>query len=534
MRVQAESVGSMRVGSRWPAILAAMLVCLVASLLLAVRLEDGITFLSFWDEATHVLGGKVLDSGGTLYRSFVDSHGPFIFLLTAIYGRLSGWSDPNMARLINVVLVVASAASIAACPALRTPVARLWGVGLFAGLPAAVWLPQGLFMISYYLVAGALAGLVLTGFTLGCWQGVPPSRSHAILAGLAAACVVGTAYSYGPSVLLFFRRRAVVGVGVRVAPGGGWLPGRPARRRDRAPVWLLIFADLRGYLAFHFAESQFDYALHSFLGRTVRAEPAGLGRAGSAGARPCRRRCRSGLRDARRRLDTRPAGGRMATAPGAGGRLPRRDAAERARRGRLPGRQLRLRDDRGAGGGARRAAAAFELAGCADGRVAGGAAGGRGRHGVDARRVVYAEQVVSAGTGPDAALAGRQPIGRPAVPAYPGAGASGRGDPRRRLRSAGLLLADRMPMDGFYAYFAWDADYARSPWFGRPRDLCVALRDRPPPVILYKDDGVWGYRPSRYVPCVLALLHRFYVEDRRVIDQRGALYVRRDRAALIR
>ena len=96
------------------------------------------------------------------------------------------------------------------------------------------------------------------------------------------------------------------------------------------------------------------------------------------------------------------------------------------------------------------------------------------------------------------------------------------------------LLADRLPMNGFYAYFPWDADYAKEAWFDRPRDLCRTLEHTLPPVVVYNDYPIWGYAPASYIPCLLPVLNRDYVEDARLRDVHGRLFVRSDRASLIR
>ena len=89
------------------------------------------------------------------------------------------------------------------------------------------------------------------------------------------------------------------------------------------------------------------------------------------------------------------------------------------------------------------------------------------------------------------------------------------------------LLAGFLPVRKYHAYLPWEADYARTPWFGRTRDLCEELQSRPPPVILYDGWVVWAkYKPETYVPCLKQVLARDYVADPVV----GTLYVRRDRA----
>ena len=89
------------------------------------------------------------------------------------------------------------------------------------------------------------------------------------------------------------------------------------------------------------------------------------------------------------------------------------------------------------------------------------------------------------------------------------------------------LSADWLPMDGFYAYFKWDADYARSPWFGRGHDLCTALEQSPPSIIELDEAGTWGYRPRTYIPCLSQILMDHYVKEASMSGPDGDLYIRK-------
>ena len=87
-------------------------------------------------------------------------------------------------------------------------------------------------------------------------------------------------------------------------------------------------------------------------------------------------------------------------------------------------------------------------------------------------------------------------------------------------------IAGRLPVSGYYDYLPWDADYAKNPWFGLKRDLCVDLPKLNPPVIVYNAWIVWGrYDPEHYMPCVLRYLRENYVPA----PGADTFYVRRDR-----
>ena len=506
-------------------------VCLFSLTFLAAEMWDGLTFLSFYDEATHILGGKMLDSGAVLYRDFIDSHGPFIFFLTQVYGLAVGWSDPNTARAINVLFMTASVVSLATSPALSRTMTRVWAVTAFAGLMAAVWLRQGLFMVSFYPVAGALAGISLSSAALPACRGITPSRIHAFAAGLALAMLAATAYSFAPTALLFTAVVAWNSLG-----SGNRRPLHWLLLGEGAGIVLLVlylheFADLRGYLSFHFAESQFVYARYVHFSLRTFAHSLRLSAAPDDRVQSLAVCCTVGSVAVLGTL-----------------------ALRRRQLSRIP-----------------------SFLGILVGVLALNA---RGASAFQNGAFVYAAMVVAAiavasalettphrfGTG--AALvtalliAGVTRAMGPAL--YTPSGMSD-AEINRTVRwpiggaSDGLffqhirtfarpdegilalayqpglyLLADRAPMKGFYAYFPWDADYAKGPWFDRPRDLCLALTQRPPPVVVYNDYPLWGYSPPSYMPCLLGLLRTNYVEDTRIHDVHGRLFVRRDHAGAMR
>ena len=88
------------------------------------------------------------------------------------------------------------------------------------------------------------------------------------------------------------------------------------------------------------------------------------------------------------------------------------------------------------------------------------------------------------------------------------------------------IYAGRLSMKKYHEYLPWEADYARHPWFGYERDLCVDLPNDRPPVIYFDDYRVWGrWSAADYMPCVLKILARDYQRD----PVEKSVYIRRDR-----
>ena len=507
------------------------ILCLCWLGLLAATMWDGLTFLSFFDEATHILGGRMLDSGAVLYRDFVDSHGPFIFFLTQAYGLVAGWSNPNTARVINILFVACSVVSIATSPALKSTTTRLTAVAAFAGLMSGVWLRQGLFMVSFYPIAGALAGISLSSLVLPAALAARTSRIHAVAAGFALATLGGVAYSFVPVILLF----SAVVIWSSRGPGRrqttGWFFLGEAVSAALLLAYLCRFADLRGYLSFHFAESQFVYAnyIHfSFATFIHSLQPSASPENRVQGLMVC---CTAGSVIVLGALAVRHGQPSMLLSLlGVLAGVLALDA-----RG-----AMRFQD--GAFVHAAIVLTSMSLAFLMDALPR--------RHRAGA--TVFISLLVA---GLTAAM-------RPALytpfdmteatikhmPRWPIGGPSDGlffqrirefARPGERILALAYqpnlyLLADRLPMNGFYAYFPWDADHAKAAWFNRSHDLCLTLKQTLPPVVVYNDHPIWGRAPASYIPCLLPVLKQDYVEDARLRDVHGRLFVRSDRASLIR
>ncbi len=496
---------------------AAWALALLAVLALAIQIQDGLSFLAFFDEATHVLGGQVLDRGGRLYSDFVDTHGPVIFLLSGAWGRVFGWSGGNLVRLTVAALALLCLGAVAASPRPGGRPATLCAVLLFAGLLACVWLRQALYQFSFYPVGGALAGIGLAGFVIPACLGRSPGPLLAVAAGLSLAMLAGVAYSFWPSIALFAAAAIWAGWSAQRRRLAGFLAGAAAG----TALWLTALArtaDLHGYLAFHLAENQFVYAAY------IHFAPATFLRSLVPGTDPAWRAQTLGV----------------LCVAGAALAVPRD-------RGRGPLALVLL----GVLGLNARGVNTFQdgtflWAAITALALLGGPALARlsPRAGVPAgAALVLATSWFLHGARyspfgfDDATMRAtpRWPIGTRSDDAFFRAiradAAPGEGILALTYEPQLYLLADRLPMRGFYAWFPWDADYARAPWFGRPRDLCRALATRPPPVIVFDDAPMWDIPARRFMACVYPVLRDGYVLDTRFHDVHGALYVRRDRAA---
>ena len=502
--------------------------CLFTIVWLGRSFVDGMSFFTFLDESAQVLGGRSLDAGGVLYHSFIDSHGPFIFALAQAYGAVFGWSIPSGVRGTNIVLTVVAALMVASSSALAGARARLWAVSLFCGLLAVVWLRQGFYQFSFYPISGAIASIALAGSVIPACLARRAGLVPALVSGLAVVCLVANAYSFAPSAILF-AVSAMLGPSPAGRRGGleGFLAGL-AIGLTAFCGYMRAYADIHGYLAFHFAENQFVYAHY------IGASAAQFWRS---------------LLPSLTQSDRVHAIAISAAAFGAMALLIRsvRSTQGRPRQLLSAGAMLvglMLLNGRGAttfqdGTFLYAAMTVFSIS-IADllaaqswlptvpGTVATAMPVGLAM--LIARSALYAPLGTTGET-----------LARMSPSAIPGESDAPVYRLIRRVAASNeriLVLsydpefyqrADRLPMDGFYAYFKWDADYARAPWFGRPHDLCAALEAAPPPIIKLDEAGTWGYRPRAYIPCLDTILRTRYVEQSGIPGWSGHLYVRTDR-----
>jgi hypothetical protein len=514
--------------------LPAAIVAGFAAYFFCIRNIHGWTFLPFGDEAGHLLGAIALHAGDRLYSSYIDAHGPVVFMLTQLYGALSGWHDMTYARLVSTALAALAGLAVLLSPAQHSSVQRLWSVALFFGVTASVWLLQALYMDSYHTIAGALMVIGLALFAAPSWLGLVVPPPLAFLSGMCFAFVGFTGYSYAPAATLLALSGLVPLIGDRQAGrffrATGALALGGAAATAVMLLWLVVYGDIVGFIVFHIIMNEVDYAryigftfanfVHSFIppitpativhliGLTCfgAAFVANVGMALTAGGRPVRPLFAIVLGfTAIALLNARGStifqdGSFVMTAIGAAAIA-------------VPQLLARLG-----------LAATVWRSLLASGLVAAGVAGAEfaGRHAV-ASPTPYTRAQMNA-----------------APPFHYGVQQSALFDEIRRIVKPDqrllvlvydpmfFLSVGRLPMAKYHEYLPWDADYAKAPWFGHERDLCVDLARSPPPAVYFDDWKVWdAFAPEDYMPCVLRVLATHY-------DQSGQfpkLYVRMDIAA---
>jgi hypothetical protein len=511
-----------------------LVLALAAVSFFMIRSVQGWTFLPFSDEAAHILGALALHSGDRLYRTFIDTHGPVIFMVTQFYGDLSGWQDLTYARIVSTAFALFSGLSVAFSPALTSGLTRLWAAAFYFGALASVWILQGLYLVSYHTVAGALVVGGLGLFVIPAWFGRTNSWICTFACGFCFSTASLTAYSYAPAVT--------------VMAVSGWLPSflQVKEQQSLGPsrtagalligglcsalivlVWLAVYGDILGFFVYHFIVNQlyfapyinftFEHFFWSFfpapsaltavhliavvcffcaliaylcLALVFRfyqlrlCVPALLGFVGIA------------LLNARGMVIFQD--GTFLMASFATFALVIANALSCLSFG-----SSRLRPC---------SAAVFlgvallimELA---------------DRHALASPGGYTRAQIVTAP---------RYHYGIKESPLFDEIRHLVKQDERILVLPYNpelYLSIGRPAMKKYYIYLPWEADYARSPWLGFRRDLCVDLAHRPPPVVYFDNWKVWDtYPPDQFMPCVIRILGEGYHRD----NQFPALYIRND------
>jgi hypothetical protein len=501
-----------------------------ALLFFARRAWHGLDRQVFVDEAGHLLGARAIHAGYRLYGDYVDFHGPVVFLLAHLLGLIRGWQEPMAARVIMPLLALLATGAIASATCLAGLNARLLAAAGTLGLLAVVWLLQGLNLVSYHPIGGALVMIALAWLVVPAWLGAPLPRARMAAAGAALALTGFTAYSFGPSALLLAGSALLAG-------------GRAAFRRVAGPLllgaalatcgillWLAAFGDVAGWLVFHVLLNQIYYA--SYIGFSWRTFIAGF----VPGITP---------QDLVHDLLLACAAAAVTVHLVLAARAV--DGARRATAVLLGSLGLALLNARGARifQDGTLLMAAIGLAALALGALL-----SRRRNTTAAPWLDTAAAIGLAGLIAGAELVERRAVSSPwgetraAIMASAPQSYARQDDPlSREIRALTApdepilmlvfephlyLWADRLPMRKYYEYLPWEADYAKAPLLGRDRDLCADLRSNPPPVIYHDHWTVWDrYPTASFMACVDDILAERYTRHPAL---RG-LYVRNDRAA---
>ena len=475
---------------------------------------EGFGGLPFSDESGHFLGVLAMQHGDRLYRDYIDAHGPLVFMLSWMLGPVAGVSHLWVFRFVSTFMASLAGLAIFCTPLVTFNWQRYLATALWLGSIASVWTVQGLNLDSYWPIGGALTVISMATFVVPLCLNRPVSMSQAFCGGFATALLPFAAYAFGPLALFFYVIPCVIGVfshaTYRETIKGVTLGGFCAFLV--MTLWLILYGDIGGIIAFHIIANQKWYAhyipfgVDAFLhGMELSFTPARI-------------------------IET-----LAVITIGLGSILlvwksTYKICALLALCGLMT---LQIRGMDGFQNGAF-LMAAFALASlmvsaCLKNRphilslLACGSIGGiflSSQHALSSPWGQTLEQRRATGwrlTQNDSVDFARtiRTYTRPderilAVPYSPDV----------------YLLAHRLPIKKYHAYLPWEADYAAHPWHGYDRDLCVDLPKNKPPAIYFDSWIIWGvHDPKKFMSCVVDLLRTDYTP----MPAGSSVYIRNDR-----
>lgn len=228
----------------------------------------GINVFEFGDEAEKFVAAQMINEGMKLYLDIFAHHGPVPYIISHAYSVLISASDFSQIRWFMVVLALASAVSICLSPVFKSASVKLIAVGLFWALLSVVWVLQGAHMILYHQIGGFLFVIVFSQLFLPLVLGERATNWGIVISGFSAVTMCFTAYSFGPSVI--FISTASVLLAYRL---GGISYAKSSLlfiflgaffALAIMLLWLYSFADLKGFLVYHFYFNQEVYS--QFIG----------------------------------------------------------------------------------------------------------------------------------------------------------------------------------------------------------------------------------------------------------------------------
>lgn len=223
---------------------------------------QGLGFLNFTDESGHFLGAQAIHHGDRLYGDYIDAHGPLVFILSWLTGQIVGFSEVWLFRLTSTFCAIAAALAIFFSPFLQAFWQRSLATSLWLGIISSVWIIQGLYLDSYWTIGGCLATIGLATLGIPLVYGYKISKIQSFIGGISIGLLPCAAYSFGLmalalclilllSILVDFKKYYLNLImtlsGICFATISIF-------------IWLLIYGDIGGMIAFHFIANQRDYA----------------------------------------------------------------------------------------------------------------------------------------------------------------------------------------------------------------------------------------------------------------------------------
>lgn len=235
---------------------------------LIYRLSYGLSFGAYGDESEKIVAMGLVAEGGRLYESVFAHHGPVNYILAHLVGSAVSTDALAPYRAMQIVVMLAGFLLLLLSSVPRSAIERRFFVGVAMLLYGAYFYSLRGHMLLYHTICGLAFANIVFLYLLPSALGTAQQHRLFFLSGIWAAIALFSAYSLLlPLGLLFLSA---------VSFNAGWRFDRRQHLQfvrttflgllaGAVPIvlWMAVFADLRGYLVYHFYFNQVIYS--SFL-----------------------------------------------------------------------------------------------------------------------------------------------------------------------------------------------------------------------------------------------------------------------------
>lgn len=479
----------------------------------------GLGYLPFSDESGHIIGAVAINRGDILYRDYIDAHGPLVFIVTWLLGKCIGFSHIGLLRLVSTCFISVTGITVFFSPIFVYLWQRLLATSLWFFSIACVWIVQGLYLDSYWTIGGALTVIALASVILPMLYECNMSKTSSFVGGIAIGLLPFTAYPFSLLSAIF----------IFVIIGFSILKYRLHQTTLLMSflgcliavlitfLWLFIYGDIGGMIAFHFIANQVWYA------RYVPLQPIEFFKSLTPGFE-----ANNLIQDlaiyafflgaiflfvsGRNKIIALVIALGVLTLDLRGSIVFHNGAFLIASLGMFSLSLIKITQNR------------FKLSIFLSGLML----------------IIMNIHITYAVSSPAIKTLSEQKEVKwellkeksevefvKEIHKYV--------KPDQRILvlpySPDIFIdVNRLPMKKYHGYLPWEAEYAKHPWHGYDRDICIDLPKERPPVIYLNGDNVWGYLVKDYMACVIDFMNKEYshIPNAASFSNGSYIYVRND------
>lgn len=222
----------------------------------------GFGYLPFSDESGHFLGAIAIHHGDILYRDYIDAHGPVIFMLTWLLGQILGFTKVWLFRLVSTIFIILAGITVFRCSIFKELWQRFLATFFWFFSISSFWIVQAVYTDSYWTVGGALTVIILATTIFPMLYESNIIKTQYFISGFAIGLLPLIAYPFSVLSALFILVILYISLIKRCLYSNHLLMVFLGCLSSIGIVflWLLIYGDIGGMIAFHFIANQFYYS----------------------------------------------------------------------------------------------------------------------------------------------------------------------------------------------------------------------------------------------------------------------------------